>query len=142
MRSDEISRHSYLISISSVVYALSTSPSLDDALIIFTKPFRSTKRLAALVGFEFNSVKISSAVSCFFGTNASFLLWPKKTETSNNPIYYFVREQTNSNDNNKNATQYSLFCMLPKRRKIFTIYYYLSLCLSLVYVCVWLFCTD
>lgn len=65
----------YLISSSSTLYALSSSFNVGE-FINFMNPFRSTKRLAALVGFEFNSVNISSAVSCFFGTNASFLLWP------------------------------------------------------------------
>lgn len=65
-----------LISISSVVYD-ELSSSFHDEFNNLTNPLRSTKRLAAVVGFEFNSEKMSSAVSCFFGTNASPLLWPK-----------------------------------------------------------------
>lgn len=75
-------RRTHLISISSTLYALSSSFDMGE-FINFTNPFRSTKRLAALVGFEFSSVNISSAVSCFFGTNASFLLWPKTIKNEN-----------------------------------------------------------
>lgn len=84
----------YLISISSVVYELSTS--FEDEFNNLTNPLRSTKRLAAVVGFEFNSENISSAVSCFFGTSASPLLWPGKKENNNQLKTIHLLEMENS----------------------------------------------
>lgn len=65
----------YLINNSSVLYELNSS--LAGKCINLANEFNNAKRLAAVVGFEFSSAKISSIFSCFFDADESALFWPK-----------------------------------------------------------------